>query len=126
MSSAISRVMSLDDHLSRPDVATRFKRPTRKHDGPPYRFLFGLASDGVYICPFCYQKGGELLPRRFTLTSRSWRLFSVALAWESPPPDVIRHPALRSSDFPHLGPFGISRCDHLCYSYYVLFDNNLI
>ena len=99
---------------------------TRKHDGPPYRFLFGLASDGVYICPFCYQKGGELLPRRFTLTSRSWRLFSVALAWESPPPDVIRHPALRSSDFPHLGPFGISRCDHLCYSYYVLFDNNLI
>ena len=23
-------------------------RPTRKHDGPPYRFLFGLASDGVY------------------------------------------------------------------------------
>ena len=68
MSSAISRVMSLDDHLSRPDVATRFKRPTRKHDGPPYRFLFGLASDGVYICPFCYQKGGELLPRLFNLT----------------------------------------------------------
>ena len=28
--------------------------------------------------------------------------FSVALAWESPPPDVIRHPALRSPDFPHL------------------------
>ena len=30
--------------------------------------LFGLASDGVYICHFCYQKCGELLPRRFTLT----------------------------------------------------------
>ncbi len=25
---------------------------------------------------------------------KEWRLFSVALAWESPPPDVIRHPAL--------------------------------
>ena len=45
------------------------------------------------------------------------RYISVALAWESPPPDVIRHPALRSSDFPHLGPFGIARCDHLCCSY---------
>ena len=29
------------------------------------------------------------------------RYISVALAWESPPPDVIRHPALRSPDFPH-------------------------
>ncbi len=44
------------------------------------------------------------------------RYISVALAWESPPPDVIRHPALRSSDFPHLRPFGTDRCDHLCYS----------
>ena len=31
-----------------------------------------------------------------------WRYISVALALESPPPDVIRHPALRSPDFPHL------------------------
>ena len=29
-------------------------------------------------------------------------IFSVALSLESPPPDVIRHPALRSPDFPHL------------------------
>ena len=29
------------------------------------------------------------------------RFISVALALESPPPDVIRHPALRSPDFPH-------------------------
>ncbi len=32
-------------------------------------FLFGLASDGVYICRSCYQSRGELLPRRFTLTA---------------------------------------------------------
>ena len=33
------------------------------------------------------------------------RFISVALVWESPPPDVIRHPALRSPDFPRLNPF---------------------
>ena len=33
--------------------------------------LFGFASDGVYICHSCYQLCGELLPRRFTLTTIS-------------------------------------------------------
>ena len=45
----------------------------------------------------------------------NWRFISVALALESPPPDVIRHPALRSPDFPHLTPFGIVSRDHLFY-----------
>ena len=36
---------------------------------------------------------------------KPWRFISVALVWESPPPDVIRHPALRSPDFPRLNPF---------------------
>ena len=45
----ISRVMSLSDHLSRPSVARRLQRPTWKHDGPPYGFLLGLASNGVYM-----------------------------------------------------------------------------
>ena len=106
-------------------------------------FLFGLASNGVYMCPVCYQPGGSLLHCLSTLTSRSepetehepdsnrcailvtrhsphtsarkpfrvseltrpvfqpsvsgselTRYISVALALESPPPDVIRHPAL--------------------------------
>ena len=30
--------------------------------------LFGLASDGVYICPCCYQQGGSLLHCPSTLT----------------------------------------------------------
>ena len=34
-------------------------------------FLFGLASDGVYICHCCYQQCGELLPRLSTLTLKS-------------------------------------------------------
>ena len=33
---------------------------------------------------------------------KAGRYISIALALESPPPDVIRHPALRSPDFPHL------------------------
>ena len=38
--------MSWSDHLSRPDVATRLKRPTRKHDGPPYAFCSVLLRMG--------------------------------------------------------------------------------
>ena len=58
------------------------------------------------MCPFCYQKGGSLLHCLSTLTCTLYRRFiSVALALESPPPDVIRHPALRSPDFPRLNPF---------------------
>ena len=34
-------------------------------------FLFGLASDGVYICLLCYQRSGGLLHRHSTLTSAS-------------------------------------------------------
>ena len=39
------------------------------------------------------------------LPRKTGRFISVALVWESPPPDVIRHPALRSPDFPRLNPF---------------------
>ncbi len=39
----------VNDHLSRPAVTSRLKRPTLKHDGPPYRLMCGLASDGVYM-----------------------------------------------------------------------------
>ena len=38
----------VNDHLSRPAVANRLKRPTSRHDGQPYRLSFGLASSGVY------------------------------------------------------------------------------
>ena len=95
--------------------------PTASSDLPKTRraaawFCFGLASDGVYMCPACYQPGGSLLHCLSTLTGKSRRFISVALAWESPPPDVIRHPALRSPDFPHLTPFGIVSRDHLTHS----------
>lgn len=38
-------------HLSRLPVARKLQRPTLRHDGPPYRLMCGLASDGVYIAP---------------------------------------------------------------------------
>ena len=69
-----------DGHLSRPAVTNRLKQPTRKHDGPPYHFLFGLASNGVYMCPCCYQQGGSLLHCLSTLTKLNAKTsFSIQL-----------------------------------------------
>jgi len=58
--------------------------------GSPYSLwsCFGWGLHGL----ICYHTSGSLLHHLFTLTFR--RLFSVALSLESPPPDVIRHPAL--------------------------------
>ena len=57
------------------------------------------------MCPLCYHSGGSLLHCLSTLTPQRRRFISVALVWELPPPDVIRHPALLSPDFPRLDPF---------------------
>ena len=56
VSGTISRVMSLNDHLSRTYVAISLKRPTGKQIGSIYGFptlarRLGLASDGVYTAP---------------------------------------------------------------------------
>ena len=83
----------LNDHLSRPAVTNRFKRPTRERDGPPHNPLFGLASNGVYRARFV-TKTAVSSYLAFPPLPEYWRYISVALAWESPPPDVIRHPAL--------------------------------
>ena len=77
--------------------------------------LFGLASDGVYICPVCYHPGGSLLHCPSNLTCICRRYISVALSLESPLPDVIRHPALWSPDFPRLRPFGTCIRERLSY-----------
>ena len=56
-------------------------------------FLFGLASDGVYIAVFVTKYAGSSY-LAFPPLHINVRFISVALALESPPPDVIRHPAL--------------------------------
>ena len=87
-------------HLSRREVANALKRYCGNRTGRPISSLH-LAPDGVYrtaqspgrrcalTAPFHPYRG---LPRRY---------LSVALALESPPPAVSRHPALRCPDFPH-------------------------
>ena len=75
------------------------------------------------MCPLCYQRGGSLLHCPSTLTRLLWRFISVALSLESPPPDVIRHPALWSPDFPHLRSFDTCSRD---YPVYLPLYNNLI
>src|SRR5918997_4501287 len=97
-------------HPSRPAVAGRLVRPTRRHRaghpqtpaqraeaGAPY----GLAPGGVYRAVPVTRDAGGLLHHRFTLTPLArGGLFSVALSRGSPRVAVSNHPALRSPDFP--------------------------
>ena len=81
-------------HLSRLPVARKLQQPTLRHDGPPYCPMRGLASDGVYMAlPVTRETVGSY-PAFPPLPAKSRRYISVALSLESPPPDVIRHPAL--------------------------------
>ena len=92
-----------DDHLSSLTVTCKLKRHNPEGSAgsfiPP---LFGLAPDGVYLA--------SLLPDRWCALTAPFHPYlqmqavhiSVALSLRSPSPDVIRHPALWSSDFPHL------------------------
>ena len=95
----------VNDHLSNSAVTDRLKRPTWKQSGPDYRFRFGLASSGVYMASPVTRRSVGSYPA-FPPLLENQRYISVALSLESPPPDVIRHPALWSPDFPLPPPFG--------------------
>ena len=107
-------VVNFTPHLvpmNRGILATEYATLTKKADGslPSYEEI-KAAYDKYYAkekfvrvlpkdaCPLCYQRGGSLLHCPSTLTVfrhyRNRRYISVALSLESPPPDVIRHPAL--------------------------------
>ena len=87
-------------------------RDAKRAASPP---IFGLAPGGVCRAPGIAARGGELLPRLFTLTldtraalrrGRRGGMFSVTLSVPvrlrgRDPPLFTGHPALRSSDFPH-------------------------
>ena len=113
---AVSRVLSAPwlpaargDHSSRP-LVTRWlerhypgTRTSRPRPPPKERPVPVWSCSGWGLpCEPCYQDPGALLPHPFTLTNPfgSGGLLSVALSLGLPPPDVIRHPALWSSDFP--------------------------
>ena len=91
-------------HLSRLIVTDKLKRYSRfSSDGPPYTAKTQSCNGwGLHGTP-CHQSVGELLPRLSILTEilQLRRFISVALSLKSPSPDVIRHPVLCCSDFPH-------------------------
>ena len=101
---SISRVLSHlrgDDYLSSQPIARLLKR--RNPEGQratstlPYSVLLRMG----FTKPAGLPTAGTLLPHLSTLTTCVAVSFSMALSLGSLPPDVIRHPALRSSDFPH-------------------------
>lgn len=117
MSSTISRVLYqmviyLDCTSPRSSFAPGAKRDIPE-DATGRCMVFCLPCSGWGLHSLsCYQQSGGLLHRHSTLTDKVGGFFSIALSFESPRPDVIRHPALWSPDFPH--PHGGR--DHLCYS----------
>jgi len=95
------------DHLSRMPVAWHLQRPTRGRGGPPHPPSCSVLLRVGFAKPTSRLAAGELLPHRFSLTCpRAGGLFSVALSLGSPPLGVTQHPALWSSDFPQVRPFG--------------------
>ena len=90
-----------DDYLSSQPIARLLKR--RNPEGQratstlPYSVLLRMG----FTKPAGLPTAGALLPHLSTLTTCVAVSFSMALSLGSLPPDVIRHPALRSSDFPH-------------------------
>ncbi len=78
--------------------------------GHTSRFPIWSCSKWGLPCHLCLQSRGALLPHHFTLTKPKFGgIFSAALAVGSRLPDVIRHPALWSPDFPRLLPTAIAR-----------------
>ena len=74
----------------------------------------GLASNGVYRA-ISVTRDAVVSYTAFPPLPVTWRYISVALSLELPPPDVIRHPALRSPDFPRLYVFRQCSRDHSPY-----------
>ena len=87
-------------HLSRREVANALKRYCGNRAGSPVRSLH-LAPDGVYMTAQSPGRRCALAAPFHPYRGRPRRYLSVALALESPPPAVSRHPALRCPDFPH-------------------------
>ena len=91
-------------HLSRLTVADKLKRYSRYSVGRTALLTETQScSEWGLHGILRYRNIGELLPRLsiLTLRMRVRRFISVALSLKSPSPDVIRHPVLCCSDFPH-------------------------
>ena len=102
LSLSVSRVLSCTViYLDLPSPTSSSDIHGIPSDGQPYLTDTQSCSGwGLHGIPR-YRSIGELLPRLSILTGEPLRFISVALSLKSPSPDVIRHPVLCSSDFPH-------------------------
>ena len=101
-SESISRVLSLDDHLSRTRVTARLKHATRMHGRAAVWHSYLRLLQMGFTKLRCCQRTGTLLPHRFSFSPACRGVFfSVALSVGSPRPAVSWHLALGSPDFPH-------------------------
>ena len=125
LSGTISRVMS------RVIIYLGLLLPTASSDlpesrsGKPVAFCLVLLRMGFTYAPSVTRRAvvsyTAFPPLPIILTKQYYRRFiSVALALESPPPDVIRHPALRSPDFPHLSYDSRDHLSHLALSCFMM------
>jgi hypothetical protein len=106
------------NHLSRPYVAIRLERPTRTRGGPPRCVPtrscsgWGLPSQRVSALLVRSYRTVAPLPVPVPLQGGHWPsavCISVALSLGSLPLGITQHPALWSSDFPRMRPFGTAR-----------------
>ena len=101
-----------DNHLSRLIVTNKLERPTyRRMRATSLMPYLGLAPGGVYTAQLVTQLTVSSY-LAFSSLPHKWRLFSVALSLGSLPLGVTQHPALWSSDFPHVAN---ATCDYLTY-----------
>ena len=118
LSLSISRVLSCTViYLGLPSPISSSDIHGIPSDGQPYWRIPNLAASGVYMAycvttisvssylafPSLPQIGDTLkmYNLKIFLPSNLRRFISVALSRRSPSPDVIRHPVLCCSDFPH-------------------------
>jgi hypothetical protein len=120
-----SALRQSDDHSSWPNITIWLQRPTRRCDAPSRHvfreagtpFLFGLAPCGVYPALIIADQAvrsyrtfsplPDIRPRDSESLALLNRCRAVCFLWhwpscslEAASPDVIRHTALWSSDFP--------------------------
>ena len=105
----------VNDHLSRTAVASSLKQPTWSRRAAVC-FCLVLLRMG-FTCALSVTRKAVVSYTALPPLPHKRRYISVALSLESPLPDVIRHPALWSPDFPHLRSFDTCSRDHLSYSY---------
>lgn len=67
-SESISRVLSLDDHLSRTRVTARLKHATRMHGRAAVWHSYLRLLQMGFSKPRCCQRAGALLPHRFSFS----------------------------------------------------------